>query len=405
MSEQILKAYKYRLYPSTEQQEFFAKSFGCARFVWNKMLHDKIEHYEKTKTTLRNTPAQYKKEFEWLKEVDSLALANVQLDLQRAFQSFFKSSFGFPKFKRKGIKDSYTTNNQKGTVAVTRGSIKLPKIGLIKAKIDREINGLIKSATVSRSPSGKYFVSVLVETIAQPLPKTNSSVGIDLGITDFIVLSDKTEVVNPKFLAKYEKKLAREQKILAKRREVAKAANRKLSESRNYQKQRLKVAKVYEKIANCRKDFLHKTSFDLIKNHDVIVIEDLNVKGMVKNRRLAKAISDSSWSEFATMLAYKAGWYGKQLVKIDRWFPSSKTCSGCDHVLGKGELTLAMRQWQCPNCNAVLDRDYNASINILKEGLRYLLSSTKTLGARELAQSICITSDGVQRTPSSLCIT
>ena len=162
---------------------------------------------------------------------------------------------------------------------------------------------------------------------------------------------------------------------------------------------------MYEKIANCRKDFLHRTSFNLIKNHDVIVIEDLNVKGMVKNRRLAKAISDSSWSEFATMLAYKAGWYGKQLVKIDRWFPSSKTCSGCNHVLGKGELTLAMRQWQCPNCNAVLDRDYNASINILKEGLRYLLSSTKTLGTRELAQSICITSDGVERTPSSLCIT
>ncbi len=369
------------------------------------MLHDKIEHYEKTKTTLKNTPAQYKKEFEWLKEVDSLALANVQLDLQRAFQSFFKSSFGFPKFKRKGIKDSYTTNNQKGTVAVTSRSIKLPKIGHIKAKIDREINGLVKSATVSKTPAGRYFVSVLVETIVQPLPKTNSSVGIDLGITDFIVLSDKTEVVNPKFLAKYEKKLAREQKILAKRREVAKAANRKLSESRNYQKQRLKVAKVYEKIANCRKNFLHKTSFNLIKNHDVIVIEDLNVKGMVKNRRLAKAISDSAWSEFATMLAYKADWYGKQLVKIDRWFPSSKTCSACGHVLGRGELTLAMRQWQCPSCNAVLDRDYNASINILNEGLRYLLSITKTLGARELAQSICITSDGVQRTPSSLCIT
>lgn len=186
---------------------------------------------------------------------------------------------------------------------------------------------------------------------------------------------------------------------------MAKAANRKLSESRNYQKQRLKVAKVYEKIANCRKNFLHKTSFNLIKSHDVIVIEDLNVKGMVKNRRLAKAISDSSWSEFTAMLAYKADWYGKQLVKIDRWFPSSKTCSGCGHVLGRGELTLAMRQWQCPSCNAVLDRDYNASINILNEGLRYLLSITKTLGARELAQSICITSDGVQRTPSSQCIT
>lgn len=405
MSEQILKAYKYRLYPNARQQEFFAKSFGCARFIWNAMLHDKIEHYEKTKTTLKNTPAQYKKEFEWLKEVDSLALANVQLDLQKAFQSFFKSSFGFPKFKKKGIKDSYTTNNQKGTVAVTRRSIKLPKIGYIKAKIDREINGLIKSATVSRTPSGKYFVSVLFETVAQPLAKTESCVGIDLGITDFIVLSDKTEVVNPKFLAKYEKKLAREQKILARRRDAAKAANRKLSESRNYQKQRLKVAMVHEKIANQRKDFLHKTSFNLIKNHDVIVIEDLNVKGMVKNRRLAKAISDSSWSKFVAMLTYKADWYGKQLIKIDRWFPSSKTCSICGHVLDRGELTLAMRQWQCPSCNAVLDRDYNASVNILKEGLRYLLSITETLGARELAQSICITSDGMPCTPSSLCIT
>ena len=405
MSEQILKAYKYRLYPNARQQEFFAKSFGCARFIWNAMLHDKIEHYEKTKTTLKNTPAQYKKEFEWLKEVDSLALANVQLDLQKAFQSFFKSSFGFPKFKKKGIKDSYTTNNQKGTIAVSCRSIKLPKIGYIKAKIDREINGLIKSATVSRTPSGKYFVSVLFETVAQPLAKTESCVGVDLGITDFIVLSDETRVVNPKFLAKYEKKLAREQKILARRRDAAKAANRKLSESRNYQKQRLKVAMVHEKIANRRKDFLHKTSFNLIKNHDVIVIEDLNVKGMVKNRRLAKAISDSSWSKFAAMLTYKADWYGKQTIKIDRWFPSSKTCSICDHALSRGELTLAMRQWQCPSCNAVLDRDYNASVNILKEGLRYLLSITETLGARELAQSICITSDGMHCTPSSLCIT
>ncbi len=357
MSNQILKAYKFRLYPSLKQQEFFAKSFGCARFIWNKMLNDKIEHYEKTKTTLKNTPAQYKGEFEWLKEVDSLALANVQLDLQKAFQSFFKSRFGFPKFKKKGIKDSYTTNNQKGTVAVTSHSVKLPKIGPIKAKIDRAINGLIKSVTVSKTPSGRYFVSVLVETIANPLPKTQRNVGIDLGLTDFTVLSDGTKVANPKFLAKLEHKLAREQKVLGKRREVAKAAHRKLSESSNYQKQRLKVAKVYEKITHCRNDFLHKLSFNLIKNHDVIAIEDLNVKGMVKNRRLAKAISDSSWSKFTQMLAYKADWYGKQLVKIDRWFPSSKTCSGCGHVLAKSELTLAMRQWQCPCCKVSHDRE------------------------------------------------
>ncbi len=265
MSKHILKAYKFRLYPSLEQQAFFAKSFGCARFIWNTMLHDKIEHYEKTKMTLKNTPAQYKGEFEWLKEVDSLALANVQLDLQKAFQSFFKSSFGFPKFKKKGIKDSYTTNNQKGTIAVSSSSVKLPKVGYIKAKIDRAINGLIKSATVSKAPSGKYFVSVLVETIAEPLPKTQRNVGIDLGLTDFIVLSDGTKVANPKFLAKFKHKLAREQKVLARRREAAKAANRKLSESSNYQQQRIKVAKLYEKITHCRKNFLHKLSFNLIK--------------------------------------------------------------------------------------------------------------------------------------------
>lgn len=375
MSQLVLKAYKFRLYPTTEQQVFFAKSFGCARFIWNKMLHDKIMYYEKTKTTLKNTPAQYKAEFDWLKEVDSLALANVQLNLQSAFRRFVSDKAkgaGFPQFKKKGIRDSYTTNNQKGTVALIKNTIKLPKVGHIKAKFDRTIDGLIKSATVSKTPSGKYFVSLLVETLIKPLPKTKNNVGIDLGLTDFIVLSDGVRVANPKFLAKYEAKLAREQKILAKRRAVAKTANKKLSESSNYQKQRIKVAKVYEKITNARKDFPHKLTFNLIKNHDVIAVEDLSVKGMVKNRKLAKAISNASWSEFTTMLAYKAGWYGKQLVKIDRWYPSSKTCSGCGHLLGKGELTFAMRSWQCPCCYQTNDRDLNASINILNEGLRCL---------------------------------
>ena len=384
MTKQILKAYKVRLYPNDEQQVFFAKSFGCTRFIWNKMLCDKIDHYKTTKTTLNNTPAQYKKEFEWLKEVDSLALANVQQQLRGAYNKFFKQGSGFPKFKKKGIKDSYTTNNQKGTVAVTKNTVKLPKIGHIKAKFPDKINGLIKSATVSRTPSGKYFVSLLVETIINELPKTQSNIGIDLGLTDFIVLSDGTKVANPKFLSKLQGKLAREQKILAKRREVAKADQRKLSDSRNYQKQKLKVAKVYEKITNIRKDFLHKLSFNLIKNHDVIAIEDLNVKGMVKNRKLAKAISDSSWSAFTTMLAYKAEWYGKTLVKIDRWYPSSKTCSGCGHLLTKAELPLSVRTWNCPSCLQENDRDLNASINILNQGL-LLAKHSKTVGATGLA--------------------
>ena len=384
MNQQILKAHKVRLYPNDEQQVFFAKSFGCTRFIWNKMLCDKIDHYKTTKTTLNNTPAQYKKEFEWLKEVDSLALANVQQQLRVAYNKFFKQGSGFPKFKKKGIKDSYTTNNQKGTVAVTKNTVKLPKIGHINAKFPDKINGLIKSATISRKPSGKYFVSLLVETIVDELPKTQSNIGIDLGLTDFIVLSDGTKVANPKFLSKLQGKLAREQKVLAKRRSAAKADRRKLSESRNYQKQKLKVAKVYEKITNKRADFLHKLSFNIIKNHDVIAIEDLNVKGMVKNRKLAKAISDSSWSLFTTMLGYKAEWYGKELVKIDRWFPSSKTCSGCGHLLTKAELPLSVRTWDCPSCLQRNNRDTNASINILNQGL-ILAKHSKTVGATGLA--------------------
>lgn len=383
MRKQILKAYKVRLYPNDNQQIFFAKSFGCTRFIWNRMLNDKIEHYKETKTELKNTPAQYKKEFEWLKEVDSLALANAQQNLRSAYSKFFKQGSGFPTFKKKGIKDSYTTNNQKGTVAVTYNSVKLPKIGHIKAKFPDKIHGLIKSATISRTPTGKYYASLLVETINHSFPKTGSNIGIDLGLTDFIVLSDGSKLASPKFLAKLKHKLAREQRILAKRREVAKKANRKLSESRNYQKQKIKVAKVYEDITNSRKDFLHKLSFNIIKNHDVIAIEDLNVKGMVKNRKIAKAISDSSWSTFITMLIYKAEWYGKQIIKIDRWYPSSKTCSNCKHLLTKAELPLSVRSWDCPSCMQKNDRDINASINILNEGLK--LVTLKTVGATGLA--------------------
>ncbi|MBR5494947.1 MAG: IS200/IS605 family element transposase accessory protein TnpB [Psychrobacter sp.] len=382
MTKQILKAHKVRLYPNEEQQIFFAKSFGCTRFIWNRMLSDKIDHYNEHKTELKNTPAQYKKEFEWLKEVDSLALANVQQNLRAAYSKFFKG-LGFPKFKKKGQRDSYTTNNQKGTVAITDSTVKLPKIGHIIAKFPSKVNGLIKSATISKTPSGKYYVSLLVETIATTLPKTHSNIGIDLGLTDFIVLSDGSKVANPTFLSKLQHKLAREQKILAKRRAVAKADQRKLSDSRNYQKQKVKVAKVYEKITNIRKDFLHKLSFNLIKNHDVIAIEDLNVKGMVKNRKLSKAISDSSWSTFTTMLNYKAEWYGKALIKVDRWYPSSKTCSGCGHLLTKAELPLQVRSWNCPSCLQSNDRDINASINILNEGLK--LATIKTVGTTGLA--------------------
>ena len=362
------KAYKFRLYPNLEQIILFEKTFGCSRFIWNQMLADRIAHYEKTGKTLKNTPAQYKEKFPWLREVDSLALCNVQLNLNKAYKSFYQSGFGFPRFKSKKSAQSYKTNSQKGLITLLDGKVRLPKIGWVKVKVHRQPKGLIKSATISKTATGKYFISILCEEEILPLPKTNSNLGVDLGLENFAILSSGKKIGNPRFLTSLSKKLVREQKVLSRRTLLAKKKGRKLSECRNYQKQKLKVAQIHEKISNQRRDFLNKLSTDLIKNHDVICLEDLASKNLMKNHHLARAIGDVSWYEFVLQLTYKANWYGKKIVTISRWFPSSQLCSTCGFSSGKKPLSI--REWTCENCGTHHDRDINASLNILKEGLR-----------------------------------
>lgn len=361
------KAYKFRLYPNSEQQILFAKTFGCVRFIYNKMLGDKIKHYEKAKTKLNNTPAQYKSEFEWLKEVDSLALANAQMNLQTAYNNFFRNkSVGFPKFKSKHrCQDSYTTNNQGGNIRIEQGKyIKLPKIGLVRIKQHRQIpeEHTIKSCTISRSPSGKYYVSILTEyEYVSPVRKLNAdkALGLDYSSPHFYVDSQNVEADMPHFYREAESKLAREQRKLS----------RMVRGSNNYRKQKVCVAVTHERVANCRKDWLHKQSRELSNKWDIICVEDINLRGMAGSLKLGKSTNDNGFGMFRTFLDYKLAEQGKLLVEIDKWFPSSKMCSICGTV--NSDLTLADREWDC-ECGAHHLRDLNAAINIRNAGLNLI---------------------------------
>lgn len=359
----MLKAYKYRIYPNKEQELYFAKTFGCTRFIYNKMLADRIKSYEENKDldikqVKYPTPAQYKKEFEWLKEVDSLALANAQINLDKAYKNFFRDkSVGFPKFKsKKSNRFSYTTNNQNGTIYIDGNYIKIPKLkSKIKIVLHRKFKGLIKSVTISKTPSNQYYISILVDTENIQLPKNDNKIGIDLGLKEFAITSDGEIFSNPKWLRKTEKKLKKAQRSLS----------RKTKGSNNRNKARLKVAKLHQKIANQRKDFLHKISNYITNENQVIVIEDLKVKNLMQNHNLAKAISEVSWSEFRTMLTYKCKWKGRELIIAPSNYASSQLCSNCGNKSSQTK-DLSCRTYVCSVCGMVMDRDINASKNLLK---------------------------------------
>jgi len=352
------KAYKFRIYPNKQQQELIHKTFGCCRFIYNHFLTRRKEVFEKENKTLNynvcsSELTKLKKELVWLKEVDSTALQTSLKDLDSAFQKFFKEKLGYPKYKsKKNPVQSYTS---KMNIKVFDKHIQLPKLGLVKYAKSREVEGKIIKATIRKNLSDKYFVSIVCEVDVQQLPQVENRIGIDLGISHFATLSNGEKIDNPKFLVKYQKQLVYWQRKLSRRTKGGK----------NREKAKLKVAKIHEKIVNCRKDFLHKLSSKLINENQVIAIEDLNVKGMMQNHKLARHIGDVSWSEFRRQLEYKAQWYGREIKVIGRFEASSQICSECGY---KNEQVkdLSIRNWICSECGVEHDRDVNAAKNILK---------------------------------------
>ena len=362
------KAYKFRIYPNAEQQIILAKTFGCVRFIYNQMLSDKINHYEETKQKLNNTPAQYKSKFPWLKEVDSLALANAQMNLQTAYNSFFRNTkIGFPKFKsKKSNRRSYTTNCVNGNISIDNGFLKLPKVGLVKLKQHRLIlsNYKLKSVTISQTPSGKYYASVLFEYENQiQEQELHDFLGLDFSMHGLYKDSNGNEPAYPRYYRQAEERLKREQRKLSLMQKG----------SKNRSKQRIKVANLHEKVANQRKDFLHKQSRQIVNAYDCVCIENLDMKAMSQSLNFGKSVADDGWGMFVTFLKYKLEETGKRLVKVNKFFASSQICNVCGYK-NTATKNLSIRAWDCPECGAHHDRDINAAINIRNEGMRLVLA-------------------------------